>query len=125
MVGGAIHWPLWAPYKLYSLVLCKKLSRSYAEVDYIYGTKAYENHNGFTNAQSALNVVELLIQIWFLRLRNKPGQENKALMIGYSVSLMTLSKTVLYWLQEYYSGYSPTSDGTLMGQVRGSWTQQS
>ena len=54
------------------------------------------------------------MQIWFLRLRNKPGQQNKALLIGYSVSLMTLSKTVLYWLQEYYSGYALTSDGTLM-----------
>jgi len=54
------------------------------------------------------------MQIWFLRLRNKPGQENKALMIGYSVSLMTFSKTLLYWLQEYYSGYALTSEATLM-----------
>jgi hypothetical protein len=77
----------------------------YGEVDYIYGKKAYENHNGFTNAQSALNVIELLMQVWFLRLRTKPGKENKALMVGYTVSVMTLSKTILYWLQEYYSGY--------------------
>jgi hypothetical protein len=77
----------------------------YGEVDYIYGQKAYENHNGFTNAQSALNVVEVLLQIWFLRLRAQPPQEGKALLVGYSVSLVTLSKTVLYWLQEYFSGY--------------------
>lgn len=76
----------------------------YGEVDYIYGWKAYENHNGFTNAQSALNVLELLLQIYFLRLRTKPGKEDKALMVGYTVSVMTLSKTILYWLQEYFSG---------------------
>jgi hypothetical protein len=32
---------------------------------------------------------------------------NKALLVGYTVSIMTLSKTVLYWLQEYFSGYHP------------------
>ena len=76
----------------------------YAEVDYIYGWKAYKNHNGFTNAQSSLNVIELLLQIYYLRLRTKPGKENRALMVGYTVSVMTLSKTILYWLQEYFSG---------------------
>jgi hypothetical protein len=78
---------------------------SYAEVDYIYGWKAYNEHNGFTNAQSALNVFEVFLQLSFLWLRRVPGKQNKALMIGYTVSVMTLSKTVLYWLQEYYSGF--------------------
>jgi len=105
MEGGAIHWPLWVPYKLYGYSICNADER-YGEVDYIYGKKAYENHNGFTNAQSALNVVELLLQIWFLRLRSRPQQEGKALLVGYTVSVMTLSKTVLYWLQEYFSGYT-------------------
>ena len=109
MKGGAIHWPLYVPYQLYSFALFRSLLYRYGEVDYIYGKKAYENHNGFTNAQSALNVIEVLMQVCFLRLRNKPGQENKALMVGYSVSLMTFSKTILYWLQEYYSGYNYTS----------------
>jgi hypothetical protein len=103
MPGGALHWPIWAPYKLFpSLVL---VDSRYGEVDYIYGIKAYENHNGFTNAQSLLNVFELLLQIWFLQLRKRRNFEGKALMVGYTVSVMTLSKTVLYWLQEYYSGY--------------------
>ena len=80
------------------------INRRYAEVDYIYGWKAYNNHNGFTNAQSALNVLELLLQIYYLGLRTKPGKENNALIVGYTVSVMTLSKTILYWLQEYFSG---------------------
>ena len=33
--------------------------------------------------------------------------ESKALVVGYTVSVMTLSKTVLYWLQEYFSGCPP------------------
>ena len=82
----------------------QKLTFRYGEIDYIYGWKAYNEHNGFTNAQSLMNVVELLMQICYLRLRKRPGHENPALLIGYSVSLMSLAKTALYWLQEYYSG---------------------
>lgn len=80
------------------------LTSSYGEVDYIYGWKAYNEHNGFTNAQSLMNVLELLMQIRYLQIRKRPGHEGQALLIGYSVSLMTLAKTALYWLQEYYSG---------------------
>ena len=107
MEGGILHWPLYVPYELFVPPSYSRLSliNRYGEVDYIYGKKAYENHNGFTNAQSALNVIELLMQIWYLRLRTKPGKENKALLVGYTVSVMSLSKTILYWLQEYYSGY--------------------
>jgi hypothetical protein len=81
-----------------------KLTRSYGEVDYIYGWKAYNEHNGFTNAQSLMNVFELLMQIRYLQIRKRPGHEGQALLVGYSVSLMSLAKTALYWLQEYYSG---------------------
>jgi hypothetical protein len=73
-------------------------------VDYIYGWKAYNERNGFTNAQSAMNVIEVLMQIRYLQIRKRPGHENQALLIGYSACLMTLAKTLLYWLQEYYSG---------------------
>lgn len=92
-----------------------KLMIRYGEVDYIYGWKAFNEHNGFTNAQSALNVIELLMQICYLKLRKQPGKENQALLVGYSVSLMSLSKTVLYWLQEYYSGYVPGAVGRVDG----------
>jgi hypothetical protein len=92
MKGGFLHWPLYVPYELYG------------EVDYIYGKKAFENHNGFTNAQSALNVLEIILQLYYLNLRRREGQRAKALLVGYTVSVMTLSKTLLYWLQEYFSG---------------------
>jgi len=82
----------------------QSLTFRYGEIDYIYGWKAYNEHNGFTNAQSLMNVVELLMQICYLRLRKQAGHESQALLIGYSVSLMSFAKTALYWLQEYYSG---------------------
>jgi len=104
MEGGPLHWPLYKPYKLYPLYLIRSDDR-YGEVDYIYGMKAYVNKNGFTNAQSSLNIIEVLLQIWFLKLRRDPSKHNKALFVGYTVSVMTLSKTLLYWLQEYFSGY--------------------
>lgn len=96
---------LFGPHTNCALSYLNKTYCSYGEVDYIYGWKAYNEHNGFTNAQSALNLFEVLLQIYFLWLRKVPGRQNKALLIGYTVSVMTLSKTVLYWLQEYYSGF--------------------
>jgi len=104
MEGGVLHWPLYSPYKLY-IPSQPCPYDSYGEVDYIYGKKAYDNHNGFTNAQSALNVVEVIMQLWFLKLRQHPRKQNMALLVGFTVSVMTLSKTLLYWLQEYFSGY--------------------
>ena len=82
-----------------------KAQVSYGEVDHIYGIQAYEQHNGFTSAQALLNLFEVALQIWFLRLRKQPGKEGNALMVGYTASIMTFWKTALYWLQEYYSGF--------------------
>ncbi|KAI5304900.1 hypothetical protein KEM55_009221, partial [Ascosphaera atra] len=45
MPGGFLH-PLWKPYALYG------------EVDYMYGWPEYLAHNGFTAAQSFMNLVE-------------------------------------------------------------------
>lgn len=136
MPGGALHWPLWAPYALYG------------KIDYIYGWKAFNEHNGFTAAQTFLNVIETSMYIYYLYIlyaygeesvapgrgapnpaiagflgqqRAVPGQKGvKALLIGYTAAVMTVSKTVLYckfsWgcllpglcdlgLNEYYSGF--------------------
>ncbi|KAI0708074.1 hypothetical protein C8T65DRAFT_650476 [Cerioporus squamosus] len=90
MVGGDLHW-IWKPYAIYQ------------EVDYVYGLRAYENGEGFTNAQSALNIVENFINIAYLYLAHVAGSP-AAPLVGFTSAVMTLSKTVLYWLQEYYCG---------------------
>ncbi|ORY12518.1 hypothetical protein BCR34DRAFT_450982, partial [Clohesyomyces aquaticus] len=124
MAGGAIQWPIWKPYEIY------------ASIDYVYGWPGWENHDGFGGAQGALNAVEavlygLYIMIvynhgkpaaagrglqvgqgvkgWISGGRRIPGTTgNRALLIGFTAAVMTLSKTVLYYLNEYYSGFANT-----------------
>ena len=113
MPGGSLHWPLWAPYKLYG------------EVDYIYGFPALEAGNGFTSAQGVMNIVESLGYAAYLWLvwrfghateevegrgapssatvgwigaaRSVGGAEaGLAVLIAFTTSALTFSKTVLY-----------------------------
>ncbi|WYZ40802.1 hypothetical protein EsH8_IV_001143 [Colletotrichum jinshuiense] len=109
MPGGHLHWPLYVPYKLYG------------EVDHVYGWKAFNAHSGFTSAQGTLNVVETLMYlayVWLYFSRGTavegPAGAKKvvggragalAILVGFSAAVMTLSKTVLYWANEYYSGF--------------------
>ncbi|KAI1393808.1 uncharacterized protein F4822DRAFT_386022 [Hypoxylon trugodes] len=107
MEGGSLHWPLYVPYKLYG------------EVDHVYGWKAFRAKSGFTSAQGLLNVVEtgmyfVYLYVYFTAGKRQSGVSTKtlsgrsaavALLFAFSAAVMTLSKTVLYWLQEYYSGF--------------------
>ncbi|KAI9740698.1 MAG: hypothetical protein M1818_004663 [Claussenomyces sp. TS43310] len=130
MPGGALYWPLYVPYELYG------------RTDYMYGWKAYHERNGFPSAQGALNVVETLLYAFYLYLalaygesspaagRGAPkparagrlGQERSvdgkagalAVMIAFSASIMTLSKTVLYGLNEYFSGFQHIGHNSIL-----------
>ncbi|CAG9992698.1 unnamed protein product [Clonostachys byssicola] len=103
MEGGWLHWPLWVPYKLYGTV------------DHVYGWKAFNANNGFTSAQGFLNAVETsmyLVYLWNVLGRGEAGTRavrgrRGALTVvtGFSAAVMTLSKSVLYWANEYYSGF--------------------
>ncbi|KAL9021823.1 MAG: hypothetical protein Q9185_000950 [Variospora sp. 1 TL-2023] len=110
MPGGKWHQPLYTPYALYG------------EVDYVYGWPAYEAGDGFTMAQSSMNVLETLCYLGYLFIFWKYGEGQctyaagqrrsigggwggLACLFGYSVSLLTFSKTVLYALNEHFSDY--------------------
>lgn len=107
MPGGWAHSPLWTPYELYG------------RVDHMYGFKQWNLGNGFTAAQGFLNVVETVMYlvywgIWYRASAAAVGGERKriagragafAVVVGLSASVMTVSKTVLYWLNEYFSGF--------------------
>lgn len=112
MPGGSLHWPLWTPYELYG------------KVDYIYGWKAFNEHNGFTAAQGLLNILESLLYAYYLYIVYAYGQPSTAqgreapkasklgflsqqryvdgkqgalaVLVAYSAAVMTVSKTVLY-----------------------------
>ncbi|KJZ74955.1 hypothetical protein HIM_05686 [Hirsutella minnesotensis 3608] len=129
MEGGRWHWPLYVPYKLYGTV------------DYVYGWRAFEMRNGFTAAQGFLNLVETLMYLAYLwlyysapssvssdaaaaarpasprtkALRGRGGAT--ALLIGFSAAVMTLSKTVLYWMNEYYSGFDNIGHNPMLDLV--------
>jgi len=104
MEGGWMHWPLWVPYQLYG------------EIDYVYGWPAVKNNDGFTSAQGLLNAIETAMYLAYLWVVFKRGDQGKrvvsgregatAVLIGFSAAVMTLSKTVLYWANEYYSNFS-------------------
>lgn len=94
MPGGSLHNPIWKPYALYGTV------------DFMYGDKAWNEHNGFTAAQSLLNLAESAGYVAYLWVVWRFGQGEKrvvpggwggiACLVGFAVSVMTVSKTVLY-----------------------------
>ncbi|CAE6507255.1 unnamed protein product [Rhizoctonia solani] len=53
MVGGDLHW-IWKPYALY------------AQVDHVYGWPSFTRGDGFTNAQSFMNVIETAINLAYV-----------------------------------------------------------
>ncbi|PGG96399.1 hypothetical protein AJ80_09835 [Polytolypa hystricis UAMH7299] len=120
MPGGSLHTP-WTPYALYGTI------------DYLYGWPAYNSRNGFSAAQSALNLVECVCYIFYLVViyrygasaghrASKNTQKGAmwlltaekhvsgrmaaiALLVVFSSCIMTVSKTVMYGLIEAFSGF--------------------
>ncbi|CAK5276693.1 unnamed protein product [Mycena citricolor] len=77
---------------------------TFEQVDLVYGVAALERGDGFTNAQTLLNVIETIMNVVYLYTAHVAGWP-PAPMIGFAAATMTLSKTVLYWAQEYYCNY--------------------
>lgn len=65
MPGGKLHAPIWKPYALYGAV------------DYIYGWPAWDGRNGFTAAQSSVNLLETIGYAIYLALVYTRGVEVK------------------------------------------------
>lgn len=119
MEGGPMHWPLYVPYRLYG------------EVDHVYGWTAFNARSGFTSAQGTLNVVETAMYFFYLYLYfasgvRVAGRSAKvltgrpaalAVLTVFSAAVMTLSKTVLYWLQEFFSNYEHIGHNNLYDLV--------
>ncbi|KAJ3771631.1 hypothetical protein FB446DRAFT_739686 [Lentinula raphanica] len=94
MIGGDLHW-IWEPYGIYQ------------NVDLLYGIPALEEANGFTNAQSLMNILETILNLTYLYLAHiSPWPP--ATLIGFGSAALTLSKTMLYWAQEYFCGFCAT-----------------
>lgn len=118
MAGGKFVSPFYSPYLLY------------AKIDYVYGKKSWKDRNGFTAAQSFMNVIETVGYLVYLGLvyayskdepiigRGAPSQgivgrlaysrtlrgriAAWAVLLAFGTSVMTLSKTILYSTGECY-----------------------
>ena len=100
MPGGKLHSLLWEPYALYGAI------------DHIYGWPAWNSHNGFTAAQSVMNIPESACYCWYLYvvgpqivnwsdmgigdLEVKVNSVSLAVLLCFSAAVMTVSKTLLY-----------------------------
>ncbi|KAG2353036.1 hypothetical protein BDR07DRAFT_1434996 [Suillus spraguei] len=79
MLGGDLHW-IWKPYEIYQ------------NIDFVYGTKALEENNGFTNAQSFLNIVETLMNLAYVYLAHE-------YYCGFcAIGHNTMSDLIVYWI---------------------------
>ncbi|EAU86726.1 hypothetical protein CC1G_06487 [Coprinopsis cinerea okayama7 len=91
MVGGDLHW-IWKVYEIWE------------DIDHIYGVPSFQSGDGFTNAQSFVNMLEQIGGIAYLYLAHV-AQSPAAPVVAFGTVISTLSKTVLYWAQEYYCGF--------------------
>jgi hypothetical protein len=91
MAGGDLHW-IWKPYALYQ------------NVDHVYGLPSFESGDGFTNAQSLLNIFENILNLTYV-YQAHVLRTPIAPLTGLIVASLTLAKTILYWAQEYYCNY--------------------
>lgn len=108
----------------------------YPQIDHFYGPHALAVKDGFTGAQgttvifsdgnikliilyvATMNVIETFLNILYLYLLRQEnitvGQCN---LVGFSGALMTLSKTILYWLIEPFSEYQHIGHNSIKNLV--------
>lgn len=63
-----------------------------------------------------LNVIETLLNISYVYLAHV-SEWPPATLVGFAAATMTLSKTVLYWAQEYYCGFCAVGHNSLSDLV--------
>ncbi|PWN22961.1 hypothetical protein BCV69DRAFT_245263 [Microstroma glucosiphilum] len=92
---GGVLSALWPGYDLYEFV------------DLNYSAKYWLDNRGFPLAQSTLNVLEDILNFSYLYLvhQSDPAYRAVAPIVGFSGVLMTFSKTLLYFLCDYYCGW--------------------
>lgn len=63
-----------------------------------------------------LNVIETLMNLAYLYLAHV-ARWPPATIVGFGAALMTLSKTILYWAQEYFCGFCAIGHNNLSDLV--------
>jgi len=104
MAGGKYHEPWFVPYAIYQ------------NIDYVYGIKAFASKDGFPLAQGSLNVIENILNMVYLYLatvKNDPA----AVVFGFMTVVITTSKTLLYFLKEYFCGFANVKHNSLQDLI--------
>ncbi|KAJ7347875.1 hypothetical protein DFH08DRAFT_779227 [Mycena albidolilacea] len=104
MEGGDLHW-FWAAYS------------KYQQVDFVYGVPSFEKGDGFPNAQALLNVVETMMNLVYLYTAHVTAWP-PAPLVGFTAAAITLSKTLLYWAQEYFCNFCAVGHNSLEDLIK-------
>lgn len=80
-----------------------KPSAVYSKVDLVYSLQTFEEGDGFPGAMASLNLIESALNFTYLAFWAR-GDGAAAALVGLVGIVMTLTKTVLYILIEYFSG---------------------
>ena len=127
MPGGSLHWPLWAPYELYGTV---------DHVYGFKAWDAHSGWTAAQGTVNAIETIAYLVYLYFVYAygeqepRQGTGAPDKSFMGqlaalsesrtvhgemaawlvlgGYSIASVTFWKTVLYYLNEAFSGKEQT-----------------
>jgi hypothetical protein len=81
----------------------------------VYGLQAYNERDGFCSAQAVMNIVEVVLSLMYLHRAAKG--DASAVLFGFAATSLTTAKTILYFLNEAFSGWrhvSHNSWGTLI-----------
>lgn len=126
MPGGSVHSPLWKPYGLYG-----EIDHTYGFKAYYAHNGFVLAQGSFNGLETAAYLVYLYLVFQYGRQEERPGRgapgtgglagrfrelgESRtlygpvatwAVLVGYSTASLTFWKTVLYWLNEAFSGTS-------------------
>ncbi|KAE8224392.1 hypothetical protein CF319_g2703 [Tilletia indica] len=105
---GGKFFALWQPYELYGTI------------DKIYGVDAFTAKEGFPAAQSIMNIPETILNylyVYIVLFSTSSHARAVAPLIGFTATVMTASKTILYMLVEMSCGYCKVGHNDLYSLV--------
>ncbi|TKA71666.1 hypothetical protein B0A55_05288 [Friedmanniomyces simplex] len=136
MPGGALHSPLWVPYELYG-----RVDHVYGWKSYDAHNGWTAAQGAFNAVETAAYLWYLYLVYTYGRQdkrqgRGAPRREKMgwleglaqsrtvegrvatwAVLVGYSTAWLTFSKTVLYWLNEAFSGFDNIGHNDIMSLI--------
>ncbi|KAI9753685.1 MAG: hypothetical protein M4579_005037 [Chaenotheca gracillima] len=139
MPGGPLHWPLWRPYALYGEVDYTYGFVGLEAQDGFIGAQSVLNlietlmyawylwvvlkpHGQGAEAKKSKagrGAPSSGAAGWLGQPKSVGGgaEVRNAVLVAFAASIMTISKTILYWLREYYSSWSGIGHNELFNLI--------